>query len=71
MLKAVEVAQDEQNWQRKFDEVLKGTYDGLSIKKNKLVETQYHTNKVVTVWNQTLKSRKEMKESYEAQLKEF
>lgn len=70
-LKVVEVAQDEHNKRRKVDEALKGNYVGLSTKKNQLAKTQCHARKVVTSWKQTLKSSKEMEESYEGQLKEL
>lgn len=36
---------------RKVYEALKGTYVGLSTKKNQLEETRYHARKVVTVLN--------------------
>ena len=71
MLKVVEIAQDEQSNRRKVDKVVRGTCVVISTKKKKLVETQYHASEMVTVWNQTMKSRKEMEESYEAQFKEL
>lgn len=43
MLKVIEV---EQNKRRKVGEALKGTYDGLSVKKKQLVETQYQVSKM-------------------------
>lgn len=49
MLKAVEVAQVEQNKRKKIDDVLKGTYVGLYKKKKQLAETQHQAGEMVTV----------------------